>query len=201
MHVSKGVKAVALALVACLMLSMTSFTATCERLSSHVVRLHVLAASDSVEDQAVKLQVRDAVLRETDGLLTGVKDEKTAWLLLSRKLKDIEHAANQCLQASGSEDTAKVSLCDRVYFPTRCYETVTFPAGEYAALRVVIGEGEGRNWWCVAFPPMCLSGACDTDSLDILSPSERRLIEEPSRYRVRWKIVEWINGFRHAADL
>ncbi len=198
MNISHLVKAVALALIGCLVMSTMSVFGTCESLSDRVVRLHVLAASDSDADQAIKLTVRDAVLVETDGLLDGIRDRDTALVVLTKSLPDIERAANRCLREHGSHDTAHVTLCDGVYFPTRCYETVTLPAGEYEALRVVIGSGEGQNWWCVAFPPMCLSGACDTALSDVLTEEEQRLLEDSSRYRVQLKIIEWMGALKRA---
>ncbi len=192
MNITRWIKALAMGLAGSFLLSMTSFTAACEELSDHVVRLHVIAASDSEQDQAIKREVRDAVLAQTDGLLTGIRERDTALLVLTDALDDIERAANHCLAVHGCMDRACVTLCDRVYFPTRHYETATFPAGEYTALRVVIGEGKGQNWWCVAFPPMCLSGASEAQWSDVLTASEERLIEGESRYRVQFKIVEWI---------
>ena len=192
MNISRLIKAVALGLVGCLLVSTVSVLSTCEAVSEQVVRLHVLAATDSEADQAMKLLVRDAVLSETDGLLDGIRDRDTALVVLTKSLDDIERAANRCLQTNGSDDTAHVSLCGGVYFPSRSYESVTLPAGEYEALRVVIGQGQGKNWWCVAFPPMCLAGACDTALSDVLDDEERRLVEEPTRYRVQLKVIEWV---------
>ena len=196
MNISRLIKAAAMGLIGCLAISTVSVCGTCEAVSEQVVRLHVLAASDSEADQAIKLMVRDAVLAETDGLLDGIHDRDTALVVLTKSLDDIERAANRCLKAHGSDDTARVSLCGGVYFPTRTYETVTLPAGEYEALRVVIGQGQGRNWWCVAFPPMCLAGACDTALSDVLDDEERRLVEEPTRYRVQLKVIEWMGELK-----
>ncbi|MBQ9348366.1 MAG: stage II sporulation protein R [Oscillibacter sp.] len=143
-----------------------------ERLAGQVVRLHVLAASDSRLDQARKLRVRDAVLSYTEDCLrdAGSRDEAAA--LLRRRLPEIEQAAASVLAAEGCADAVRAELAE-TDFPTRVYEGGTdsggaypdggdggfsLPAGRYLALRIVIGPGTGRNWWCVVFPPLCGGG-------------------------------------------
>lgn len=182
--------AVAMGLCGCLMLSLCGFTATCEDIAGRVLRLHVIAASDSAEDQAIKLQVRDAILAETAGLLDGVTEREEAQARLTAALPRITDAGDRCLQELGSDDTVTAELCT-MYFTTRQYDTVTLPAGEYEALRVTIGEGNGQNWWCVVFPPMCLSGACDTALDDVLTADETEVVTDAAQYRVRLKVVEW----------
>ena len=117
-----------------------------------LIRLHVVANSDTAEDQRVKLLVRDAVLRAAADALEEETDPEAA---LQNGLPTIEQAANETLCRLGSGDTAKVSL-RRELFPTRDYETFRLPAGVYRTLRVTIGTGEGHNWWCVVFPALCL---------------------------------------------
>ena len=135
----------------------TAAQADQQRLSSKIIRLHVVAASDTAGDQAVKLQVRDAVLRETSAALQDAQDAVRA---LYAVLPEIERAANRTLQASGSKDTARVTL-RRELFPTREYDTFRLPAGVYRSLRVSIGEAAGQNWWCVVFPALCLSAGAE----------------------------------------
>ena len=126
-----------------------------QKLRQELIRLHVVAASDSEEDQAVKLEVRDAVIRAVQRELDNVQDMDQAKAYLQEKLPKIEAAANEVLTQAGFTDRASVSLCLEE-FTTRVYDTFTLPAGLYESLRVVIGEGEGQNWWCVVFPSLCL---------------------------------------------
>ena len=126
-----------------------------QKLREELVRLHVVAASDSAEDQAVKLRVRDAVIESLQAEMQNLKDADAAKEYLRENLPKIEAVANQVLQEAGFEDTATVSLCVEE-FTTRVYDTFTLPAGLYEALRITIGEGEGHNWWCVVFPSLCL---------------------------------------------
>ena len=126
-----------------------------EKLKSELVRLHVVAASDSAEDQAIKLQVRDAVLESLQASLNGVTDIGEAKAYIEANLPKIEAVANQVLAASGCGDVATVSL-QIEEFAARVYDTFSLPAGLYDSLRITIGEGEGRNWWCVTFPTLCI---------------------------------------------
>ena len=120
-----------------------------------LLRLHVVGASDSEEDQAVKLRVRDAVLASLEEGLRDMTDPEAAYDYVARMLPRVERAANRALAAAGFSETVEVSLTEEA-FPTREYDTFSLPAGVYKALRVVIGEGEGRNWWCVVFPQLCV---------------------------------------------
>ena len=124
-------------------------------LREELLRLHVVGASNSEEDQAVKLQVRDAVLASLEEGLQDMTDPKEAYDYVARMLPKVEEAANRCLAAAGFSETVQVSLTEEA-FPTREYDTFSLPAGVYKALRIVIGEGEGKNWWCVVFPQLCV---------------------------------------------
>ena len=123
-----------------------------QTLKHQVVRLHVVGASDSEEDQTVKLQVRDAVLNSLDHSIDNAEEAKA---YLAENLDRIEATANRVLEEAGCGDTASVTLRKET-FDTRVYDTFTLPAGVYDALRITIGEGEGRNWWCVVFPSLCM---------------------------------------------
>ena len=126
-----------------------------QRLAEKLIRLHVVANSDTEKDQHVKLLVRDAVLEAANGLLADAQDPQAA---LSAGLPELERAANEKLAVLGCEETASVSL-RRELFPTRQYETFRLPAGVYRTLRVSIGQANGHNWWCVVFPSLCLPAA------------------------------------------
>ena len=126
-----------------------------ETLRQELIRFHVVAASDDPADQAVKLQVRDAVIAAFQEELQNFHDMDQAKAYLQENLPKIQAVANDVLAQAGFPDTATVSLCIEE-FATRVYDTFTLPAGLYESLRIVIGEGEGQNWWCVMFPSFCL---------------------------------------------
>ena len=158
-----------------------------QRMADKIIRLHVVANSDTSADQAVKLAVRDAVLREAGRVLDGAEDPKQA---VAAQLPALEAAANAELQRQGSEDLARVSF-RRELFPTREYDTFSLPAGVYDSLRVTIGQGEGHNWWCVMFPPMCLPAAEESQELnDVLSESQMEVVENGDKYQVKFFAVE-----------
>lgn len=131
-----------------------------QTLKNELVRLHVVAASDSAEDQAVKLRVRDAVIESLRSEMQNLTDVEQAKAYLQENLPKIEKVANRVLAESGFADTASVSLCVEE-FATRFYDTFTLPAGLYESLRITIGAGEGHNWWCVVFPNLCLPATSD----------------------------------------
>ena len=124
------------------------------RLREELLRLHVVAASDSAEDQAVKLQVRDAILGSLQQELEKLADPREVFSYVESVLPKIEHTANEVLRQAGFSEQAKVSLTEEA-FPVREYDTFSLPSGIYHSLRVIIGEGAGHNWWCVVFPGLC----------------------------------------------
>lgn len=130
------------------------------RLREDILRLHVVAASDSEEDQAVKLQVRDAVLATLEEGLADLTDIDQAIAYVQEMLPKLEQAANTVLEQAVFSDTVSVSLTQEE-FPVREYDTFTLPSGVYESLRIVIGEGGGHNWWCVVFPRMCMSATSE----------------------------------------
>ena len=126
-----------------------------EKLNEELIRLHVVANSDSAEDQAIKLQVRDAVIASLSDAMEDVADIDQARAYIEANLPKIQQTANDALKALGCDETALVTLQEEV-FDTRYYDTFTLPSGVYEALRITIGEGEGKNWWCVVFPTLCI---------------------------------------------
>ena len=126
-----------------------------QKLDEELIRLHIVADSDEEQAQSLKLRVRDAIVESLCSDLKDVADTQQAWEYLEEHLPQIQQLANRVLQTAGSELTAAVSLAQEE-FSAREYDTFSLPAGVYNALRVVIGEGEGENWWCVAFPQLCL---------------------------------------------
>ena len=177
-----------------LLLALTVTAAALQReqqaLSEKLIRLHVVANSDSEQDQWVKLQVRDAILEVTDGLDRGG---------LAAALPEIEAAAKTCLSDLGQETQVSVSLGQEV-FPTRFYENFSLPAGVYRSLRVTIGEGAGQNWWCVAFPSICFRAT--TAELEEAAVSagftteEVKLITGDGGYVLKFKTLELLEKLK-----
>lgn len=130
------------------------------RLREDILRLHVVGASNSSEDQQVKLQVRDAILGSLEEGLTDLTDPAEAMAYVQQMLPKLEQAANRVLAAADTGDTATVELGQEA-FPVREYDTFSLPSGVYNSLRVTIGEGEGRNWWCVVFPQLCMGATSE----------------------------------------
>ena len=126
-----------------------------QTLRKELIRLHVVGASDSQEDQALKLQVKDAVVESLQADMARLTDMEAAKIYLQQQLPKIESLASRVLQESGCSDAATVSL-QKEEFETRYYDTFTLPAGIYESLRITIGPGDGRNWWCVVFPTLCV---------------------------------------------
>ncbi len=167
-----------------------------------VIRLHVLANSDSEEDQALKLKVRDALLDVTVPLLEGCTDRDLAEEILRENMETLRSVAEQTVRENGSDDSVTVHL-SREKYPRKNYESFCFPEGEYLSLRVCIGEAEGQNWWCCLFPPLCL-GAATADQDDAeesfvsvgFTPSQYKVITQSEKpvYKVRFKILELLFG-------
>lgn len=131
-----------------------------QALHDSLIRLHVVGASDSEEDQQIKLQVRDAITEKLEKVMAQIPDMETAKAYIQAHLPELEKVANNALQAAGSAKTAVVSFMEEA-FPLREYDTFSLPAGVYESLRITIGEGEGKNWWCVVFPRLCVSATAE----------------------------------------
>lgn len=183
--------AMILALLLTILISVFSFAATCGDIRQNVLRLHILANSDSEEDQNLKLKVRDRLLQEGSYYLEQAVDEKDAEKIIAPQLKKLEEVAKDEIQKQGYDYDVTVLLCDE-YFETRTYESTTLPAGKYRAVKVLIGEGKGKNWWCVMFPPMCLPAAEESAELDaVLTEDELAVTQSDPQFEFRFKIVEW----------
>lgn len=127
-------------------------------LAEHILRLHVLAASDNETDQEHKLLVRDAILAQMSPFMSEVTTKEEAIEVINAHLDEIKKAAAETLLELGDTNPVSVSIC-RDYFPVKTYGALTFPAGEYDALRICIGEAQGHNWWCVMYPSLCFIDA------------------------------------------
>jgi len=171
-----------------LALSLTSLTGTwCagrqEALSSGLIRLHVLAESDSPADQSAKLRARDAVLERLTPALSAAKSRAEAAAVVGELAEELAETARR---AAGAERAA-LEL-GREYYPLRRYKSFSLPAGEYLSLRITLGEGRGRNWWCVVYPPLCTAPA---ESAEVFAGEDWRLIsEDGTSYEIRFRLLE-----------
>lgn len=177
--------------------SVGAFAYNCSRVRSDVLRMHVIANSDCSADQQLKLMVRDAVLERGAQLFDGTVTADEARRKIEPHKAELEAAAREVIERAGYDYPVSVNVVNE-YFATRCYGSLTMPAGRYTAVKVVIGEGVGRNWWCVMFPPLCLPAAQDRGgNLDaFFDDGELKVVESSGRYEPRFKIVEIIEKLR-----
>lgn len=178
--------------LACAMLWASALGAEQDALADKVVRLHVVANSDSGADQALKLQVRDAILADAASELEGLSREE-ALEQLAQNLPRLGEIAAQTIGEQGYDYPVTVSLKEE-RFPTKRYDDFALPAGEYMALRVQIGSGGGHNWWCVVFPPLCMGSVEERAELD---DRDRALITgETEGYVVKFRAIELWEDFK-----
>lgn len=191
MSLSKKIKiSVTVGIVVAILFSICSFAKTSEEIRSDVLRLHVIANSDTSVDQNLKLRLRDYIIQEGKDIFNGSVNVENAVKKIEPVLPELEKSAKAFVNQAGFDYDVKISLSNE-YFTTRTYETVTLPAGKYLALRVVIGSGEGHNWWCVMFPPMCVPAADKKDEIEnVFSEKEIKLVESKPKYEPRFKVVE-----------
>ena len=187
---------VAFALVIAVVFSVIGFGKECEDIRDDVVRLHILANSDSEADQRVKLAVRDALLNGGKELFNGTVNKDSAEYMLEVQKDELIRIADNVLKENGFDYTAQIYLTEE-YFTTRTYENFTLPAGEYLALKVVLGSGEGHNWWCVMFPPLCLPAASENADMDaVFGEDGADIIQSGAKYEIRFEIVEIIESIK-----
>ena len=161
-------------------------------LRHQVLRLHILANSDSPEDQALKLKVRDRLLEHAQELFAGCDTAEEMQVRAWEQRDTIQALAQDVLDENGCSDTVTVRLTEMA-FDARTYEDITMPAGEYAALRILIGNAQGHNWWCVMYPPLCLPAVSPDDCFD---SETLDMLEQPRQYEVRFKCAEIWDSIR-----
>lgn len=189
-------RAAACGFILTVLLSFTGFSAQCGALEENVLRLHVLANSDSAADQAVKLRVRDAVLQEAKKWYGDAENFGEALAAVCTHLESVEAAANRVLEAENMPYGAKAEICE-MYFSTRAYENFKLPAGKYRTLRISLGEANGKNWWCVVFPALCVPGASDLESLP---DGVGDVVSRPEKFEVKFKTAELFNRLLELFD-
>lgn len=165
--------------------------ATGNEIRSETLRLHIIANSDSEEDQQLKLKVRDAVLEATGELFAEVSGKTEAVAAAEYSANDIKEIAEKTIAEEGFDYPVQVEVTE-MWFETRSYDGFTLPAGDYDAVRIIIGEGEGKNWWCVMYPALCIPGAEKPlekygDNADFISGNG---------FEIRFAVIEWIESLK-----
>lgn len=180
---------VLLGLLCAIFASMAHFEAACDDLRQNVLRLHIIANSDSEADQAVKLLVRDKILEQSADIFEGETELYRAEEKAVERLDDFCETAERVLAENSFSygATAEMGLS---YFETREYDDFTLPAGNYRSLIIRLGKAEGKNWWCVVFPAVCIPAASSADLSDSTASESAQIAESPERYVMRFKTVE-----------
>ncbi len=189
------IKSLCIAFVLTVFYSVIPFEAECNEISTEVFRLHILANSDSEEDQSLKLKVRDTLLKYTDEIFNSASSRQEAESIAKDNLKNIEKIAQNEVYANGYDYLVKAEVV-KMYFNTRYYDRYTMPAGMYDALRITIGSGEGHNWWCVMYPSICISSAIETDKKveNTFSENQQKIVKG-NDYQYKFKVVEIFEKF------
>ena len=165
---------------------------TANEIRSETLRLHIIANSDSEEDQSLKLKVRDAVLDATGELFAEVSGKTEAVSAAKYSSDDIKAIAEKVIAEEGFDYSVQVEVTE-MWFETRSYEGFSLPAGDYDAVRIIIGNGEGKNWWCVMYPALCVPGA----EKAIEKYEENSEFITGSGIEIRFKIIEWLEAIKH----
>ncbi len=186
-------KSVICAFIFACVISMSGFYGVCDDIQNEVFRLHIIANSDSPEDQALKIKVRDEMLSYTSEIFKGCKNKAESINAANTYLEDIKSHAQQIVYENGYNYKVDAYVTN-MSFNTRVYDNFTLPAGKYDALRIVIGNGEGKNWWCVLYPALCIPSAQADDLGNVMNDSEQEIITNADRYEVKFKVVEWFES-------
>ena len=180
--------AIVFGLICAIILSQVNFNILCDDLRENVLRLHIIANSDSKADQDLKLKIRDAILSEAGNVFVNAKNLEGAEEKIKQNLKKFEEIAKRVIKENGFNYTATASIGER-FFETRHYENFSLPAGIYRSLIIDLGEGKGKNWWCVIYPTVCVPAASG-NLRDAVNENSAQIAEQSERYVIRFKIVE-----------
>ena len=183
-------------LIICI-IATVSFENNCKGIREEFLRLHIIANSDEAYDQELKLRVRDAILQSGEKAFTGSEDIISAENKITEQKESLRYTAEETARSLGFDYDIKIEVA-RCYFPTKTYGELTLPAGYYKAVRVIIGEGKGKNWWCIMFPPLCLPAATDTTKTagKFLTEDEMQIVTSDPKYEVRFWLVEKYYEFK-----
>ena len=181
-------------IIAAIFISNIGFTNSCKEMYENIIRIRIIANSDSSEDQALKLQIRDAVLEGSKDIFSGANDYNEAEKLALENIEHLEQTAQMVVDEKGLNYKVDLEIKDE-FFDTREYDDFTLPSGTYKSLVFTVGEGEGQNWWCVAFPEVCVGG-CSGTLNDSLSDSSANIAYNSDKYVVKFKTVEIFEGIK-----
>ena len=176
--------------------SFAAFAAQCSDVQNSSLRLHIIANSDSDEDQALKLKIRDRIIEKSPQIFSEAKSLEDAKKSAYDNLDILDEIAEDVIKENGYDYNASCKLVN-MYFKTREYEDFTMPAGYYDALRIEIGEAQGHNWWCVMFPPMCLPAAESNNAESKIVEeykNEHEIVKEKPQYEIKFAIVEFFKN-------
>lgn len=176
------------------MFSMIPFESTCIKLQNDVLRLHILANSDSAKDQQLKLEVRDEVIAQIAPLYNCVETKEQAIAVTKDNLPLIEEIAQAVVKSHNADYTIKADITNK-YFNTRYYEDFTMPAGMYDTLQITIGDAKGKNWWCVMYPTLCVGASSKISMEEDLSDDEYKVITSKD-IEYKFKIVEYYESVK-----
>lgn len=176
-------------LVCAIILSFARFEARCDELRQGVLRLHIIANSNSEADQNLKLAVRDEILKNSINIFKDCNNVEDAIVTADNNIEEINEIANRVVRENGFDYNACVSVESR-YFDTREYENFTLPAGNYQSLVVDLGKAQGKNWWCVVFPCVCVPTADDASLSDSVSNKAAYTAENAPKYKMKFKSIE-----------
>lgn len=183
-------KSLCVSVVLTLVFSFIPFEGECRDISSNVLRVHILANSDSEEDQRLKLKVRDALITKSEMLFADAHSKEEAIAVTSENLPELLNTAKSVILSEGYDYDVSARIAN-IYFDTRYYEDVTMPGGYYDALQIRIGEAKGKNWWCVMYPSLCLFSASKSETLDSdLSTKQYEIVKSEGEYEFRFRILE-----------
>lgn len=173
-----------------------SFAEEYDNITETVFRLHILANSDSQEDQQLKLEVRDAILKECSYIFEECGNAEESAEAAEKNMDFIKRTAESVIAEKGMEYDVDCEVAE-MYFEKRVYEAVTMPAGEYRALRITLGEAKGKNWWCVMFPPLCIPVAAELDDYnDVFTAEEMEMLSNPENFECKFYILELIDKLK-----
>lgn len=183
--------AIAIGLIVTIILGeFSGFAKECKNIRESIFRIHVLANSDSEQDQELKLKVRDRILKETGNLFNNMNTKDKAIKNVQHHVETIKNIAQDEVYKNGYNYPVKVEIVN-MFFDTREYGEISMPAGKYDAMRITIGDADGKNWWCVLYPPMCLPSAQPKKEINnVLTPEQVDIVENKPKYQIKFAIVE-----------
>lgn len=187
-------KSLCAGIIFAILFTLVPFEAQCREISDQVFRVHILANSDSDADQSLKLKVRDAVIEKAEVLLLDAHSKEDAKVIVEDNLDVFTSAAQQVIESEGYDYPVSARVTTAA-FDTRYYGDITMPAGEYDCLQMTIGKAEGKNWWCVMYPSLCIFSDSKTETLeDKLTTNQYGIVSSKGKYRYRFRIVEALNS-------